>query len=523
MKKVLFIKNTLVLTVTSLLLRCLGIVFRVWLAGEIGAEGMGLYQVVFSVYLFSVTFASSGICTAVTRIITERLAEGDKIGADNAFKASICLSLATAAVTMGVIFLFSKPIAIYLVGDARAEQSIKILCIGIPFVGVCSCVRGYFLARRSSLPQSIGQITEQFVRIAATVVLLKKFINIDSSAAVMAGDAISEVVGTVLIYIIYKADFKKVKRGGKSEFKKRYALKEILRISLPISSGRYLHTGLRTAENLITPTCFSKYSGSKSAALEQFGMIKGMALPLLMFPASLLSSVSALLVPEMAEATAKGNKNLIKAAVDKIFYITAIISFLIGGIFFTLSAEIGNVVYSEKSVGYLIRALAPLVPFMYIDLIADGILKGLDRQKTLLRNNVADSFIRIISVIVFVPIFGMKGFLGVMLFSNLFTAILSVVKIVKVTKIKFNGSDYFFKPLTAAFMSSVTVQKLLIFLNCAEILKLFVYISLICVFYFLFLLMFGGIKNVEFLKTKSFKIGKKTKKGLNFHWKIEKN
>ena len=71
----------MILTVTALILRVIGMVFRVWLAGSIGAEGMGLYQVIFSVYILASTFATSGISTAVTRIVTGRLAVGDKQGA----------------------------------------------------------------------------------------------------------------------------------------------------------------------------------------------------------------------------------------------------------------------------------------------------------------------------------------------------------------------------------------------------------------------------------------------------------
>ena len=66
MKKVLFFKNAAILTITSLIVRTVGIFFRIWLTGKIGAEGIGLYQVVFSVYVLATTFATSGICTAVT-------------------------------------------------------------------------------------------------------------------------------------------------------------------------------------------------------------------------------------------------------------------------------------------------------------------------------------------------------------------------------------------------------------------------------------------------------------------------
>ena len=80
LRKTLFIKNALILTVSSLVLRFAGIIFKVWLAARIGSEGIGLYQLIFSVYMLASTFASSGICTAVTRLAAEELALGTKKG-----------------------------------------------------------------------------------------------------------------------------------------------------------------------------------------------------------------------------------------------------------------------------------------------------------------------------------------------------------------------------------------------------------------------------------------------------------
>ncbi len=455
-KKVVFIKNAALLTGTALVLRCVGIFFRVWLAGAVGAEGMGLYQVIYSVYVFASTFATSGICTAVTRMVTSRLRLRDKKGAGRVVKIAIVLSLIIAFISSGLIIGFAEPIAKYLIADKRAAVSLKILSLGLPFLGVCSVIRGYFLARRSALPSSVGQIIEQISRMGIIVFLVGRYSSLGlaaTTAAVILGDTLAEIIGTLVIYIFYRVDFRSIKNMALERLSKRRILRELMRISLPISSGRYLHTGLRTAENLITPTCLKAYAGSKSDALSQFGMVKAMALPLLLFPASLLSAISTLLVPEMTEAMERGNAIAIKSAVNRVFYLTSVISFFIAGFFFTAATGVGNIVYSSPEVGFLIKALSPLVPFMYIDLIADGILKGLDKQKSLFKINVSDSVIRIILVVLLVPRFGMLGFLGVMIFSNTYTGSLAVIKIVKTTGVKFDTSLYFLKPLFAALLS----------------------------------------------------------------------
>ena len=503
MKKVLFIKNATILTVTALVLRVIGMVFRVWMAGSIGAEGLGLYQVIFSVYVLASTFASTGISTAVTRIITSRLALGDGVGARRTLYISSAITLLVAAVTSAVIIIFANPISKYLIGDVRAILSLKILCLGLPFMGVCSCIRGYFLARRSTLPPSVCQIAEQLVRMGIIMLLVSRYSGKGlafTSAAVLMGDVAGEMIGCILIWLFYKLDFKKLRKRAATSMSKKSVFSELLRISLPISGGRYLHTALRTAESLITPNCLLKYSGSKTLALEQFGMIKGMALPILLFPASLLSAISTLLIPEITEATENKNIRSVQIATERVFKITSATSFLIGGIFFTVATPLGEIIYGDTSVGYLIKALAPLIPFMYIDLIADGILKGLDAQTFLFKMNVADSFVRVILVILLVPRFGMLGFLGVMVFSNLFTSVLSIIKIVKTTKVFCNIKNFFFVPLISSGFSAVISDYICHSVKEYNILYVALVSILICILYFVFMVLLQGINPKKYIR-----------------------
>ena len=94
MNKRAFVKNTAVMTMTSLLLRSLGIVFRIFISNRVGAEGMGLYQLVLSVYVLGGTFASAGLVTAVTRLVAEQLIRGNRRAARWVMRASMALCIA---------------------------------------------------------------------------------------------------------------------------------------------------------------------------------------------------------------------------------------------------------------------------------------------------------------------------------------------------------------------------------------------------------------------------------------------
>ncbi|MBR5011655.1 MAG: oligosaccharide flippase family protein, partial [Clostridia bacterium] len=117
MKKVIFIKNALVLTITSLILRLLGVFFKIWLAKRIGSEGIGLYQLVFSFYVLVATFATGGISTAVTRLVADELILGSRRGVKKIMRRSFSLTIFIAAASCLAIFVFASPIARFFIGN----------------------------------------------------------------------------------------------------------------------------------------------------------------------------------------------------------------------------------------------------------------------------------------------------------------------------------------------------------------------------------------------------------------------
>ena len=497
MKKTVFIKNALILTASSLILRFVGIIFKVWLAQKIGSEGIGLYQLIFSVYVLAATFATSGICTAVTRLIAEELALGTKKGTLKILRRSIELTLIIAAVSVAVVFFGAEFIADRFLGDMRAVPALKILPLSLPFMGISSCLRGYFIARRRATPNAVSQLFEQAVRILIVVVLVKKFAHRGLAvccAAVLFGDAAAETCSCLLLGLVWLYDRKKLNTLSGRERPNYGIVRRILHISLPITSGRYLNTALRTAENILVPKNLAKYPYSGELALSQFGMIKGMALPILFFPSTLLNSISTLLIPEMSEAAAKGRKGLVRSATRNILKLTAVMSFIFAAIFFVGGREIGLLIYKSDEVGSLLRALSPIVPLMYLDSVSDGILKGLDQQAFSFRTAITDSTLRIILILIILPVSGLRGFIWIMYFSNLLTCALNVGRLIKVSKARLKPINEVLLPLGAAFAITLLSNMLIRLIPNINNLA---YLILICIIslplYLLLIFLFGTV------------------------------
>lgn len=500
MKKTLFIKNAAVLTVSGLLLRFAGIVFKVWMASNVGAEGMGLYQIVFSVY---VLFATSGISTAVTRLVADELALGSQKGIHKILLRAVQFTLIAAAVSLSLLFFGADFIGSRVLGDERALLSIKILAFSLPFMGLCSVLKGYFFARRRATPNALSQIFEQLVRIATVIFAVTAVKGKDIAtlcAAVFFGDTVAEGMGLLLIYIVYLFDRKNLKTL-KGRVRPPYGIsKEITRIALPITAGRYLNSLLRTAENILVPKNLAKYALSGSGALSMFGMIKGMALPILFFPSTLLNAVSTLLIPEMSEAMARGRRGVVGSAVSKVIKITSLSGFIAGAIFFVSGEEIGMLIYKEPQIGFLLKWLSPIVPLMYLDSICDGILKGLDHQKFTFHTALCDSSLRIILVLLVLPFFGINGFIGIMYFSNIFTCFLHVGKLIKITELHINKLKFFVFPLVLGLIVAFSFDTLLRLWGSLPDLVYIILMVLLSVGAYLFILIKCGIIGLEEIK-----------------------
>ena len=483
-----FFKNIAIITITSLILRVLGMVFRIWLSREIGSEGMGLLQLVLSFYVLICTFGTTGICTATSRLVAEN--EGNGKVVSKVMKRSMQIILIISAVTIILVYNFSSFIAKNIICDARAEEGLKMLLIGLPFLALSSGIRGYFLGKRKASIPSIAQIIEQIIRIAATFFLIDKALPFGLSAtcsAIILGGALGEFAEFIFCFICLIIN--KEKPIGQS----KAITKELLRISIPIMSGRYIHTALRTLENMLVPITISIFTKDKSLALSQFGNIKGMAIPLLFFPASFLAAFSTMMIPEISSYKSRGYDLRVKTATEKSIGITIIVSVLIGGIFFTLGKDISVLLYGSGDTGVLLVSLAPLVPLMYLESVCDGILKGLDQQKHSFIYGIIDSVTRLLLIYLLCPKYGIKGFLLIMIYSNMLTSLLNLRRLLKVAKINIKIKSWILKPLFSIIISAFIGVAVARNIGVLPI-KILVCVSIISAVYIIILAFLGETK-----------------------------
>ena len=171
MTKQKFLLQGILLTAFSLFLRVANIGYRSYLSAKIGAEGMGLYQLIFSVFMLAVTLSTSGISLAVTRMVTAAIAANRRETVRSVVTKCFLFCLTVSCTIAALLLVFSDFAAAAILGYKGAAGSLRILALGLPFMSLCTCMKGYFLAVDESLSTAMSDAVEQVLTILAAVAL----------------------------------------------------------------------------------------------------------------------------------------------------------------------------------------------------------------------------------------------------------------------------------------------------------------------------------------------------------------
>lgn len=411
-----FFMNTLLLTATALLMRTIGVAFNAYLSQKIGEAGIGLFQLIMSVYTLAVTFASSGIRLAATRLTVEELSRPKGGSPRHVIRCCLGYSLLFGCAAAIALFFGAEWISVHWLGERRPILSLKLLAVSLPFLAMSAALSGYFTAVRKIVKLSSSQLFEQFIRITATVMLLTILLPKGleyACVAIVIGSCLAEVGSFFFVFLLYWAETRHRHDAGASP----KAVRRLLKIALPDAVSSYVRSGLLTLEHLLIPVGFRKSGASSEGALAAYGKVHGMVLPIVLYPAALLNSLSSMLVPEMAECYEKKNTVRINYIITRVLQMTLLFSIGTAGIFYCFSGEVGRAVYGSSDTSRFIQLLAPLVPVMYLDTAVDGMLKGLGEQVSSMRYNIIDSLLSVILVYTLLPRFAVKGYI-VMLFAT---------------------------------------------------------------------------------------------------------
>jgi len=487
------IANTVILTIASFITRIIGMISIVYISNILGPEGMGLYQLIVSIYIMAVIFASAGISVSVSKLVAEELSQNNAYNVKKIMTTIFVFAASLSCTICFILFTYAPFIATFFIKDTRAILGLKMLSLSIPFMALSSCFKGYFYAVKTVLKPASADILEQFVKLGLIVFLVNLWSPrglIYAYAAIGVAMTIGEMVSWSYMLAFYIGDRRKYKLVQKPSKNSKNILFRILSVGLPVAAIAYIGSIFMSAENLLIPIGLKKFGTSPEISMSLYGMVKGMVLPILFFPAAFLTAFSTTLVPEIARANILRHHKRVRYTTHRVLHFTFILSILVVSLFINYSSEIGLVIYKNEEIGPILKTLAFIVPFMYIEVVCDGILKGLGEQISCLRYSIIDSIFRISTIYFLIPVKGISAFLGIMMISNVLTCTLNFNRLLDKTHIEIELSKWILKPIltaTAASLFSKLLINHLILFPLALLPKLLLGTGLTVTLYILFL------------------------------------
>ena len=450
--------NTLTLSATSFIMRTVGVAFNVYLTGRLGAAGIGLFSLISDVYAMALTFSFAGLPLASTRLTVEDCSKAAGQGAWIMRRCSL-YGLAVGYAMLAAVWAGAEPIAKMWLGDIRTASALRILALSLPTASVGCAFGGYFTARRTVLKYAAVQLSEQAVKIAVSVLALHFWAAKGAEYAcdaVALGITVSQISSLICAFLLYKFS-----KRQKPKERLPGGLRALLRIALPDAAGSCARSVLLTLEHLLIPVCFRRSGQSAGGAMTLYGVIHGMALPVILYPAAIMTALSSMLVPEFAECAARGNKGRIDSMAARAIKIAVLFSMGTAGIMFIFSEGLSQCIYGDGQCAEYLRVLAPLLPIMYTDTTVDGILKGLDQQVYSMRYNIIDSAMCVALVLILIPKYSVKGYIAILFISEIVNFSLSIHRLSKVCRLEINVADSIIKPtvcVTASFLSGLLLS-----------------------------------------------------------------
>lgn len=500
------ITGTLILTAANLITKFMGFFNRIYLSDTLGAEGMGLYQLILPVYGLAWSITSAGFTTSISSLTAQENIRGQNGNIDRIVKQSICLSLIISFLLSLLMFINADNAAVHLLKDGRAAYPLRLLAFAIPFMAAGSCFRGFFLGMQETIIPAVSQIMEQAVRIMTIYFLGSLFAPLGLSyacCAAVTGIFLGEFVSCIFTLWNYRQYKRKHHFIRKPVLSRRETMSMILSMAVPLSASRISASALSTAENLLIPRQLQLHGQNTTQALSTYGELTGMAMPLILLPSACLMAASISLVPEISEASAVRQDTRINKTVSATFLFTSIIAFGSAALFAVYPKEICYIVYNRPALGQVLFPLAFLCPLIYGQTTLHGLLNGLGEQFFLFWNNILSSLISIAVIWFAMPAYGIAAFLGGCFLSLFFSVTTALYLLWKRTGAFPSVCNCFLKPILAGAAAGLLVKYLI---RISEPSKLLFLGSMagMGVLYLLFLFLLGCLsrKDMEILLTK---------------------
>lgn len=308
--------------------------------------------------------------------------------------------------------------------------SITAMSYAIPFASIHSCICGYYLGLKQTRIPAFSQLIEQTSRVVFVCLLFTVFTRNGFHANValaVAGLAAGEFFSmSYSLYILRSKQGITLAHSQVTPSMFLSSLKELTALSVPLTANRILLNILQSIEAVSIPVQLRAFGMDTNHALRMYGVLTGMALPLILFPTAVSNSIASMTLPAIAELQASKDHTAIKIFVSRLCLGSLLLGTMCSVVFLFGGSLAGIWLFHSSLAGKFITTLAWICPFLYTNSILTSIINGLGKPLISFLYNSLHLIIRILSIYLYIPQKGIYGYLIGLLFSQVLLFYLSL-------------------------------------------------------------------------------------------------
>lgn len=480
LKKNPIVRGTMILTIGGILTRIIGFFFRIFLSHTIGAEGIGIYQLIFPVQLICYSLCTSGFELAISKLVATKSTSQTtckETAGLSILKCGLILSAIISIIISVIVYKNHSLIANRFLFERRCEKLIMWLSLSIPLASIHSCICGYYLGLKKASVPAWSQFIEQCMRVLSIfliVQILEEQGQPVTPEIAVIGSFIGEIF-SVLFTIFSVSGHEHCKEPTSARDVFQYT-KPIIFLATPVTLNRLMLSVMQSIQSILIPFCLMESGLSSSKALSLYGICLGMVIPLIMFPSSLIHSISMMLLPTIAEASSEHSlaaqdfnhpsskeqltENQYNSLHRTSLYTTRFSIFFgvyCTVLFVTFGKELGNLLFHNAQAGTYICILGFLCPFLYTTSTLASILNGLGKTSTTFAFSMISTFIQLACTILLIPQIGIVGYLLGMLLSSIINTILHFYMVQKYLDTRLGLFSYMLVPILITILLGIAI------------------------------------------------------------------
>ena len=408
-----------VVTALSICERGLGFLYRIILSRTIGSEGMGIYQLTLSVFAVFITLTSSGIPITVSRLLAKYKAKQNLRAQRQTVSAAICLTLIFALPIFLLLYLGHGYLD-FLFSDERCTQVFLILMYGFVFTSVYAVVRGSFWGNKQFLAYSVIEFIEETVMISVGSILILHATDVVDGARRAAFAVVISYITSFTVAMIYF-----FVKGGKF-VNPHGQFKPLLASAMPITAMRTSTSLINSLVSILLPARLVLGGMTMGEAMSEYGVVLGMAIPILYTPATVIGSIALVLTPELSDSFYRGQHERLKNNLEKALQVTALIACTLIPVFFVFGEDMGFLLFSSVRSGEIIKNCCIMLLPMTLNMISTSMLNSLGCERHTLINFTCGAVAMLLCVWLLPPYIGIYGLCVGQFFDHLICSVLNL-------------------------------------------------------------------------------------------------